>query len=193
MNEVTEYYLQHHGIKGMRWGVRRFQDKSGDLTPAGKKRYITVRQAAKNATQARKEAVRSLNESPKKHTLAQYNAAAKKAHRESIAADKAHNKELRAEKSDKTLKKAKTDYKNAKKEVKEFNKSEKEKTKSKLTFNEAVNKGRKVASGLLVASLTDDIFYGGAGKKTIAKGAGFVKNKVAGYMLVKEAERIIRR
>lgn len=31
--------LTHHGIKGMRWGVRRFQKKDGSLTPAGKKRY----------------------------------------------------------------------------------------------------------------------------------------------------------
>ena len=31
--------LYHHGIKGMKWGVRRFQKKSGSLTPAGKKRY----------------------------------------------------------------------------------------------------------------------------------------------------------
>ena len=32
-------YLQHHGVKGMKWGVRRFQTKSGGLTPAGRKRY----------------------------------------------------------------------------------------------------------------------------------------------------------
>lgn len=32
--------LYHHGIKGMKWGVRRFQRKDGSLTSAGKKRYL---------------------------------------------------------------------------------------------------------------------------------------------------------
>ena len=32
-------YLRHYGIKGMRWGVRRYQNKDGTLTPAGKKKY----------------------------------------------------------------------------------------------------------------------------------------------------------
>ena len=31
--------LNHWGIKGMKWGVRRYQNKDGSLTPAGKKRY----------------------------------------------------------------------------------------------------------------------------------------------------------
>ena len=31
--------LYHHGIKGQKWGIRRFQNKDGSLTPAGKKRY----------------------------------------------------------------------------------------------------------------------------------------------------------
>jgi predicted Zn-dependent protease len=34
--------LQHHGIKGMKWGVRRYQNKDGSLTPAGKKRYNSM-------------------------------------------------------------------------------------------------------------------------------------------------------
>lgn len=37
--EPTSAELYHHGIKGQKWGVRRFQDKSGRLTNAGKKRY----------------------------------------------------------------------------------------------------------------------------------------------------------
>lgn len=31
--------LYHHGIKGMKWGIRRFERKDGTLTAAGKKRY----------------------------------------------------------------------------------------------------------------------------------------------------------
>lgn len=31
--------LYHHGVKGQRWGVRRYQNKDGSLTNAGKKRY----------------------------------------------------------------------------------------------------------------------------------------------------------
>ena len=34
-------YIAHHGIIGMKWGVRRYQNKDGTLTNAGKKRYST--------------------------------------------------------------------------------------------------------------------------------------------------------
>ena len=35
-------YLEHHGILGMKWGVRRFQNKDGSLTPEGRARYGDV-------------------------------------------------------------------------------------------------------------------------------------------------------
>ena len=33
--------LAHHGIKGQKWGVRRYQDQNGTLTSEGKERYRT--------------------------------------------------------------------------------------------------------------------------------------------------------
>ena len=36
---VSAHELYHHGIKGMRWGVRRYQNSDGTLTNAGRKRY----------------------------------------------------------------------------------------------------------------------------------------------------------
>lgn len=47
-NHNTEY-LEHHGILGQKWGVRRFQRPDGTRTAAGKKRakqYQTVSQEA---------------------------------------------------------------------------------------------------------------------------------------------------
>lgn len=35
----NDEYLAHHGILGMKWGIRRYQNKDGTLTPEGRKRY----------------------------------------------------------------------------------------------------------------------------------------------------------
>lgn len=32
-------YLMHHGIPGMKWGIRRYQNADGSLTPAGQRHY----------------------------------------------------------------------------------------------------------------------------------------------------------
>lgn len=42
MSCISEEQLYHHGIKGMRWGVRRYQNKDGSLTLRGQRRYGQV-------------------------------------------------------------------------------------------------------------------------------------------------------
>ena len=38
-NNLAEEVLMHHGILGMKWGIRRYQNSDGSLTDAGRKRY----------------------------------------------------------------------------------------------------------------------------------------------------------
>lgn len=39
---MAEIVMQHHGIKGQKWGVRRFQNADGSLTAAGKRRATEI-------------------------------------------------------------------------------------------------------------------------------------------------------
>ena len=62
--------LQHHGIKGQKWGVRRFQNTDGSLTAEGRKRYsVDDYQQAINRTKTTGKIVneaRALNSTAKK-------------------------------------------------------------------------------------------------------------------------------
>ena len=41
LDKITYDEIKHHGIKGQKWGVRRYQNEDGSLTEKGKKRYGT--------------------------------------------------------------------------------------------------------------------------------------------------------
>ena len=63
----SSYEIYHHGIKGQKWGVRRFQKKDGSLTLAGKKRYydtpeLNKQKAELDAAKAKRhDAVKKVN------------------------------------------------------------------------------------------------------------------------------------
>lgn len=47
--------LVHHGVKGMHWGVRRYQNYDGSYTQRGLERYRKADQAHEDAKQKAKE------------------------------------------------------------------------------------------------------------------------------------------
>lgn len=62
MNNQHELY--HHGIKGQKWGIRRFRNEDGTLTDRGKKRYAENYSSEQRARDQRiysKGAVRRIN------------------------------------------------------------------------------------------------------------------------------------
>lgn len=131
--------LAHHGIKGQKWGVRRFQNDDGSLTEAGEKRY-----AAKSNY---KDAKRNYKDTRYEQRVAQRGAFGiqglknyKKAEQNTMEADIARTKA----KAEYAKAKAKTDEKAEKAEFKTYVKSI-GKTGLEGSYSDRMSGGRSTA------------------------------------------------
>lgn len=67
---IPETALEHHGIKGQKWGIRRFQNEDGSLTEAGKRRLERKdnRWIKRNATKIHNKAYKKSQKEMRKVT-----------------------------------------------------------------------------------------------------------------------------
>ena len=104
MINYEEEYLAHHGTKGQRWGVRRFQNSDGSLTAAGKLRYSVDKKVDPKSAEKLKK--RHVKEDAKLERLKIKEAAKNEKRKEKLEEKKSHisNKEYVKTLSDEKLK-----------------------------------------------------------------------------------------
>lgn len=120
MDDYTSY-LAHHGIKGQKWGIRRFQNPDGSLTAEGRKRRgvggprqslrerFTSKKNDKTDEEKREELKQYLRDHPKK--LPKYNKELTRAEADEIISNIQFDrrlKDIRQQEYDRGLEKIKT-------------------------------------------------------------------------------------
>ncbi len=135
-----EYELYHYGVKGQKWGVRRYQNKDGSLTDKGIKKYAQ-KGYAKDSLDSNKTVV-----------------------------GKAYDKYTGAHKIQATAKYEKSSKKQNRERAEQYLEERKvAKEASKKKAAKTVAKGAKAAAEATgkigMAYMTDQIFYDGMGTK----------------------------
>lgn len=161
---IKDGELYHAGIKGMRWGVRRYQNEDGSLTDAGKKRY--------NKYTDKAAAYRKSSESYKKKSRDELSKAHFTKSRDYDVA--ATRREKKAEKYEEKAYRVTNPYT----------------TKEKAA--RAIRKGSTIAANLAVASIADDMLYGGAGKRAVKKAAITTGRAIVSAVVYAKGGRNIR-
>ena len=122
-------FIAHHGIKGQRWGIRRYQNEDGSLTPAGEKRY-----SGKNGDEKRR---RDVARAEYKNTR---NALAKRYAETDAKYDKNRDKNIYGFESGSLKDRAKNHIKNEYAREKALNKIDQQKLDAKRRYRQQLGK-----------------------------------------------------
>lgn len=166
-----ELELAHHGILGMRWGVRRYQNPDGSLTPAGVARYGT-KENYRSIQKARAEA-----EAYKIRTKAQLKTQ-KKVNKELLKQkkklakieDKDRNEQIRDQKKNNKLQeKSNRDNRKLYREANKFDRNQQNNNynDNRSGYDRAKNESKNFAKSLLRDAVQPALV--GAGNKALSK------------------------
>ena len=126
-SDYLEGHLQHHGILGMKWGVRRYQNSDGSLTDAGRKRYDKVASSPMQSKLDTSDALR-ISKKTSSYQAAKEKSSTKKADKykkkadsefDPIKKDKYLSKSKAAEKEAEVARKIKEEYSKLFKDISE--------------------------------------------------------------------------
>lgn len=70
--DISDDYLSHYGILGMKWGIRRYQNKDGSLTNAGKEHYGLGKVFKKREPKTDAEIKAAIMKKPTVHKVKKY-------------------------------------------------------------------------------------------------------------------------
>lgn len=115
--EMMGDYISHHGILGMKWGIRRFQNPDGTRTAAGKARYNEGGEKPSNP-------IKAIGDAMKKHKTDKQRKAALEKARQAKATKAAEAKSAEEREADKKKALESGDYKQIQKYANEVSTAE---------------------------------------------------------------------